>query len=217
MCAEAVARAGGGREPERAGVTGAGLAAGPSNTITSAPACLQRPVRSVEVPLAPERYKVQFTVSRETYNKLQRARDLLRHTIPNGDPAAIFDRALAELLDKLERQKLAACSRPRTPRSASKRSRHIPAHVRRAVWARDEGRCAFVGGNGRRCGETGFLEFHHVVPYADGGEATVDNVQIRCRAHSSHEAERWFGSPPGVRERRAEYDSAGLGPDPVDA
>ena len=39
-------------------------------------------------PLAPERYKVQFTVGRATYEKLRRAQDLLRHTIPSGDPAA---------------------------------------------------------------------------------------------------------------------------------
>jgi hypothetical protein len=37
---------------------------------------------------------VQFTVSRETYDKLRHAQDLLRHTIPTGDPAVIFDRAL---------------------------------------------------------------------------------------------------------------------------
>ena len=59
-------------------------------------------------PLAPERYKVQFTVSRETFDKLRRAQDLLRHVIPNGDPAAIFDRALTLLLAELERAKLAA-------------------------------------------------------------------------------------------------------------
>ena len=58
-------------------------------------------------PLAPERYKVQFTVSRETHAKLRRVQDLLRHSIPNGDPAAIFDRALTVLLADLERARLA--------------------------------------------------------------------------------------------------------------
>jgi hypothetical protein len=31
-----------------------------------------------------------------------------------------------------------------------------------------------------------------VVPFADGGETSVDNVQLRCRAHNAYEAERWF-------------------------
>jgi hypothetical protein len=62
----------------------------------------------VLAPLAPERYKVQFTVGRETFEKLRRAQDLLRHSIPNGDPAAVFDRALTLLLAELDRTKLAA-------------------------------------------------------------------------------------------------------------
>ena len=43
-------------------------------------------------------------------------------------------------------------------------SRHIPASVKRDVWRRDEGRCAYVGREGR-CTERGFLEYHHVRPH----------------------------------------------------
>jgi 5-methylcytosine-specific restriction endonuclease McrA len=144
-------------------------------------------------PLAPERYKVQFTVSRETYDKLRRAQDLLRHAVPNGDPAEIVDRALTLLIAHLERTKLAQTRAPRAPRDVGESSRHIPASVRRAVWARDGGRCAFTGSEGR-CDETGFLEFHHVVPFARGGPATAENVQIRCRAHNQYEAVEDFGA-----------------------
>ena len=62
-------------------------------------------------PLAPERYKIQFTASRETCKKLRRARDLLRHVIPTGDPAAVFDRGLTVLLADLM-TKMAATERP---------------------------------------------------------------------------------------------------------
>jgi hypothetical protein len=51
---------------------------------------------------------VQVTVSAETHAKLRRAQDLLRHAIPDGDPAAVFDRALTVLLQQLERTKCAA-------------------------------------------------------------------------------------------------------------
>ena len=63
--------------------------------------------------------------------------------------------------------------------------------------------CAFIGARGR-CTERGFLEFHHVIPFADGGLAVVDNIQLRCRAHNQYELDRWFGTqdPPVVRERR---------------
>ena len=158
--------------------------------------------RAVVAPLAPERYRVQFTVSRETFEKLRRAQDLLRHVIPNGDPAAIFDRALTLLLAELDRTRLAATKRPREEHPSARGSRHIPAAVRRAVWTRDEGRCAFKGPRGR-CTETGFLEFHHVVPYARGGPAVVENIELRCAAHNAYEVKLYFGlrQPTLVRER----------------
>jgi len=147
----------------------------------------------VIAPLAPERYKVQLTIGRETYNKLRKAQDLLRHVVPNGDPAVVFDRALTLLLKDLERRKLGKTGRPRVKASATAPGRHVPAVVRREVWARDEGRCAFAGSEGR-CAERGFLEFHHVIPFADGGPTTVDNLQLRCRAHNGYEARQSFGS-----------------------
>jgi hypothetical protein len=158
---------------------------------------------AVVAPLAPERYKVQFTVTRETYDKLRRVQDLLRHTIPNGDPAAIFDRALTVLLKEVERTKLAAAVRPRPKAPPKEAARHIPAAVRREVWKRDGGQCAFVGTNGR-CSERGFLEFHHVVPFAAGGPATVENIQLRCRGHNGYEAELFFG-PLMAREEAAVF------------
>jgi 5-methylcytosine-specific restriction endonuclease McrA len=92
-------------------------------------------------------------------------------------------------------------ARPRPVRAANSRSRHIPAEVKRTVWRRDEGRCRFVGSQGR-CGETGLLEYHHVVPFADGGQTAVDNLELRCRAHNRYEADLWSGAAatPYVRE-----------------
>jgi len=149
------------------------------------------PARAEVRPLAPERYKIQLTVSRSTHDKLREAQDLLRHRVPSGDVAEIFDRALTLLLSELHKTRHAATTRPRvTPAKGA--GRHIPASVKREVWRRDEGRCAFVGSEGR-CAERGFLEYHHVIPFADGGLATADNLELRCRAHNAYEAERWFG------------------------
>src|SRR5687768_2795888 len=59
-------------------------------------------------PLSPERYRVQFTVGEETKEKLRRVQDLLRREIPDGDPGAIFDRALTLLLADAEKKAFAA-------------------------------------------------------------------------------------------------------------
>jgi hypothetical protein len=143
--------------------------------------------RSSVAPLSADTYKLQVTISAATQDKLRRARDLLRHSIPSGDLGELLDRALAVLLNDLERRRCGATTRPRVGFSARARARHIPAAVKREVWRRDEGRCAFSAA-GRRCTETAFLEFHHVVPYAEGGAATVANIELRCRAHNQYEA-----------------------------
>jgi hypothetical protein len=154
---------------------------------------------------------VQFTVSRDTYDKLRRVQDLMRHSIPRSDLPAIFDRALTLLLKERERTKLAVATRARPSRPSKTDTRHIPASIKRVVWARDNGQCAFVGTNGR-CSECGFLEFHHVVPFARGGKTVAENLELRCRAHNVYEAERWFG-PSLVQECASAY--APLGPDRV--
>jgi hypothetical protein len=69
--------------------------------------------RAVIIPLAPEYYRLQVTLRSETHARLRQAQELLRHQIPNGDPAEILDRALADLVDKLSRRKFAALRRPR--------------------------------------------------------------------------------------------------------
>lgn len=157
-------------------------------------------------PLAPERYKIQLTISRDTHDKLRRVQDLLRHTVPTGDPVVIFDRALTVLLEQLEKRRCAQTPRPRSPTKSAPSARHIPAAVRREVWRRDGGRCAFEGTDGR-CTERGFLEYHHVEPYALGGPATVDNIQLRCRAHNAFEAAMLLaeGDPTISRDARESW------------
>ncbi len=160
----------------------------------SGEAVVGRPAhRPVVTPLAPGRYCVKFTVGEETHEKLRRVQDLLRREIPDGDPGAIFDRALTLLLEDIGRKKLAETTRPRPAAAPAKGSREVPASVKRAVWRRDAGQCAFVAANGRRCTERAFLEFHHEEPYARGGGPTVRNIELRCARHHAYETERTFG------------------------
>ena len=70
----------------------------------------------------------------------------------------------------------------------------MPSDVKRAVHARDGEQCAFVSEAGVRCPERGFLELDHRTPVAQGGQATVANTRLLCKAHNQYEAERIFGA-----------------------
>ena len=169
------------------------------------PAARHRPAIT---PLSPDRYQITFTATAETREKLEFARDLLRHALPTGDIAAIVNRALTVLIEDLVKKRFAVTNHPRKAGATAKGSRHIPATVNRAVYIRDRGRCTFVSQSGHRCNERGFAERHHGEPHAVGGAATVDNVRLLCRAHNAYEAEKYFGRrwPEGeVKEAAASY------------
>jgi hypothetical protein len=163
--------------------------------------------------LAPDRYRVTFTADEETCEMLEFARDLLRHALPNGEPAEIVKRSLRVLIEQLVKQKYAVTARPRTGRERADDVREPSAEVRRAVFIRDRGQCKFVGAEGRRCGERSFVEFHHVIPYAAGGKPTVGNIELRCRAHNGYEAELFYGTArPYVPADPAGHDSRAVSP-----
>jgi hypothetical protein len=218
-----------------------------STAITSLMASPASP-RAIVRASSPGRYRVQFTIGQETHDKLERLQALMRREVPSGDVAAIFDRAIALMLESVESAKLGKraterqrgrtsshsggrgasshpggrCARRTTAddRAYEKRirfktddplasreanvarrpasSRHVPDAVRRAVWSRDGGLCAFVSNAGQRCAERAFLELHHIHPYALDGPATVENISLRCRQHNAYEAELVFGARGGV-------------------
>jgi 5-methylcytosine-specific restriction endonuclease McrA len=152
-------------------------------------------------PLSAEAYAVQFTRNREADERFRYLQDLLGHQVPTNDIAEVYDRAVKELIARLERKKFAATDRPRRAQRAATGSRHIPAHVRRAVRQRDGGQCTFVSESGRRCEARRGLEYDHVTEFARGGETTVDGIRLRCRGHNQHTAEQTFGAGFMARKR----------------
>ena len=265
------------------------------------PAREQRP--RIE-PLAPARYKVQFTAGEELVRKLRQAQELLRRQVPDGDPAAICELGLDLLLESLMKKRFAldprraavaqrrgetswkpgraaggdgrptpkengASSKPVSPQSqnvqsqnvqsqsarsqsarsqsaqsqsaqsqsaagsdqqatgrlkgaatsraggaattppastaAGKRSRYIPAAVRRQVAERDGLQCTYVGPDGNRCVRRD-VELHHLKPFARGGAHSVEQITLRCRAHNAFQADLDYGREHiagRIRQRRA--------------
>jgi hypothetical protein len=150
---------------------------------------------TVVVPLGNQTYKFQFTADRAFHDLFRRAQDLLRHRVPDGDPADVLERALRLLVEDVEKGRFAVGRKPRETSTGDGRfvSRHIPAWVRRIVVERDGRRCTFLAKDGGRCPETGFLEFDHDDGFARTHVHDPAGIHLRCRAHKQHAADKMYG------------------------
>jgi hypothetical protein len=161
---------------------------------------------SVE-PLAPARFKVQFTASVELRDKLERLQALMRSSVPDGDLAKIIDVAVTKELERLEAKRFGKTKKPRknlAQTDTRAKSRYIPAAVRRFVEKRDQGRCTYTDKHGRRCSKRHDLEFHHIRPFGLGGDHSPEELALMCRTHNGLLAEQDFG-----KEKMARYGRRG--------
>jgi hypothetical protein len=78
------------------------------------------PPKAKVVPLAPERFKLELTLSGAAKAKLERARALMRHKLPSGELAQVIESALDALLEKLEARKFGKVKRTRAARRAGR-------------------------------------------------------------------------------------------------
>ena len=158
-------------------------------------------------PLSAESYAVQFTRSRGADERFRYAQTLLGSRVKSGDLAEVYDRAIEALVEKLEKTRFGACASPRKGgRRTREGSRHVSNHVKRAVWIRDQGQCTYESTSGRRCEARADLQFDHVKEFARGGEATVENIRLRCPGHNRHTAEQTYGA--GFMKQKREQAAA---------
>ncbi len=161
-----------------------------------APAPRRDERRAVIAPLAEETFKFQFTASRACRDKLRQAQDLLRHRVPDGDLGTIFEKALDLLIEQVKKERFATGRKARQAANQETDelcSRHIPDAIKREVFERDGGRCTFTNERGRRCAETGALEFDHRDGFARTHLHRADRIRLLCRAHNQHAAEKLYG------------------------
>ena len=160
-------------------------------------------------PLAPGKYRLLLTLNADQKQKLELARDLLSHANAAGDFATVVERALDELISRIEKRRFGRADAPtvaneRQPGraqnvtlekedSGARRRKHIPRETRRTLVARDGLRCAFVSEQGIRCDALTFLQFHHRHAWAQGGGDTADNLELLCQGHNRLRAEQDFG------------------------
>ena len=144
---------------------------------------------------------MQFTASAELYAKLERARELLSHSVRSGDLPELVERAIDALIER-ELKRRTGAGKPRKRRAQKPDSRHIPVDVERSVRERDGNQCTFTDAQGRRCQERRFLTIEHRIPFALGGPPTVEDLCLLCSAHNAFSAREVFGEA-FIAEKRA--------------
>ncbi len=89
---------------------------------------------------------------------------------------------------------------------------HVPAHVKRAVWKRDGGRCQWPVDGGGVCGSNHKVELDHVIPRARGGPPTIENTRLLCRVHNEYAASQVYGDEWMDRFTRRRSEEPLFGP-----
>ncbi len=160
-----------------------------------------REVRTAAAIIPAPQHRFHFTADAELLNIIDKLRGLLRHKFPDGRLENIFKEAVTTLLAKLERDRRTLPTHaaspsvaPQPPAQDGRRNRVVPKVVKRLVWRRDGGRCAYTAFDGRRCDSRDALEYDHIVAWADGGRSdTPENIRLLCRAHNQRLCRRRFG------------------------
>ena len=150
-----------------------------------------REPRDVVVPLTADLRRFHVSVSRRFLEKVDAARAALSHSHPNATNEEILEAGLDLVLAQQAKRKGMA-EKPRKEPPAAK-AEHVPAHVKRAVWIRDGGRCQWRLESGGICGSTLRVQFDHITPRARGGPSTIENVRLACAHHNDLAARQVFG------------------------
>lgn len=120
--------------------------------------------------------EIKLPLEENVIEKLQRLKDIWKL-----ETFAEVVAKMAELsLEKSDPLRKALRSRQRIASTAPKvKSRYIPAHIRHAVWRRDQGKC-------QKCGSSHRIEIDHIRPFSLGGENSVENLRLLCFAHNQY-------------------------------
>jgi 5-methylcytosine-specific restriction endonuclease McrA len=141
------------------------------------------------LPVATLRVEFSFHGPPALRDAIDRAKEILSNKFPFGAMSDVLLEIVGDYLNRHDPQKALELGKFMPVKSRSS----IPTGIRRAVWARDGGRCAFSGPDGTRCLSRRALEIDHRKPRAQGGRDTIENLRLLCRPHNDAERRRLLG------------------------
>jgi len=159
----------------------------------------QSHVRDSIQPVSESLSKLTVGIKKEAEEDLDALREILSQK--NGKAASREDviewalKVTRQKFDPMMKAQRAAARASAATASASKpvqaakvslgnpQRKPIPSAVKHSVVLRDKGQCTHTSKDGRRCEQKRWLDSHHKVEVAKGGQNSVSNLQILCKRH----------------------------------
>ena len=162
-----------------------------------------------------EMVEIRILIPKDAFADLERVQALEAQCGRDASLAAAVAASAHDYLRRRDPVAKAHRSQERRTFKVAPRRAPIKAESKHDVVARDGGRCAFVGADGKRCGGDRWLHFHHVVPVANGGTDDPTNLVLLCSEHHALVHQTSFPIDYQVswlRERTVEYSNARVDP-----
>nr|WP_295905303.1 HNH endonuclease signature motif containing protein [uncultured Bdellovibrio sp.] len=167
----------------------------------------------------PEQFvKFEALLNQENQSLLQEFKELFAHELPDGNALSVLQLLLKKAikdkkkkvgLDEAANKKsdMSAFSKPAANSKIEKNAARLPSspkvpslrpaisiHTKRFLWKRSQGCCEHVDAKSKqRCSSRYALQIDHAKPVALGGDNTVENLALLCRAHNSRRSIKTFG------------------------
>lgn len=156
-------------------------------------------------PVAKELSELKVTIDTKTEENLKVLKDILSQKKGKSvSLAEVIAWATEVTREKHDPIKKAERARPISLRKspAQPGRKPVPVSLKHEVVKRDGTQCTFVSPDGRRCGQTRWLQHHHVQEVQNGGLNTLENLRTLCSAHH-----RFIHHSPSRLENRGEVFS----------
>jgi 5-methylcytosine-specific restriction endonuclease McrA len=171
--------------------------------------------------ISEERFELKLVISKVLHEQIGELKSLLSHSLNDGGTSELIEYLVQQELKRqakkhgvfneseLEhsiwenrstqavgqsensRQQGARLGSTAAPvRNEVNRSRKaIPRSTQREIWRLAKGCCQYP-----ECGSRYRLELDHIVPYAQGGSDSIENLRLYCRAHNLGHAVKTYGT-----------------------
>ena len=121
----------------------------------------------------------------DQYSKEKPASALRSEQINQCSKEKVISAPKLEQTDQYSKEKPASALR--SGHQIKKISRFIPSHLRKYIWARDQGQCTYVHHETKhRCTCRHLLQIDHIQPFALGGKTEKENLRLLCAGHNQY-------------------------------